>query len=64
METLKEGKADADAKVAKSLFNEALNGNVTAMIYWLKNRQSKKWRDKPEEDTDNKKPFDKVEFVD
>jgi len=50
METLKAGKDDADAKVARSLYNNAINGNVTAQIYWLKNRHPKKWRDKPGEE--------------
>ena len=35
-------------EVAKKLYTEALAGNVTAMIFWLKNRQPSKWRDKPE----------------
>jgi len=75
LESLKEGKAGADCKVAKSLYQRALGyehpedkifpGNsedgplivptikhyppdTTAAIFWLKNRQSGKWRDKTE----------------
>jgi len=55
-EALKKGKEEADGHVARSLYNEAVGGNVTAQIYWLKNRQPKKWRDKPEEiNKDNSK---------
>lgn len=71
--SLKRGKQEADANVAKSLYNRALgydieeekvfndNGNPlivktkkhypadpTSIIYWLKNRQPKKWRDRPD----------------
>ena len=31
-----------------ALLLEALGGNVTAIIFWLKNRRPDKWRDKPE----------------
>lgn len=73
-ESLKKGKLEADANVAKSLYKRALgfkhkedkifndNGaplivpttkhyppDPTAIIFWLKNRQPKKWRDKPED---------------
>lgn len=72
-EARKAGKAQADAKVAESLYRAALGGgtvtetreevdaegnpvvrkvvkelpaNVTAQIFWLKNRQPRQWRDK------------------
>jgi hypothetical protein len=45
LESLKRGRADADAHVSKSLYRQALKGNTTAMIFWLKNRQPSKWRD-------------------
>ena len=47
-EALKKGKELPDAKVEQSLLNKALSGDVTAMIFWLKNRRPDKWRDKPE----------------
>lgn len=47
-DALKKGKELPDAKVEQSLFNKALSGDVTAMIFWLKNRRPDKWRDKPE----------------
>lgn len=72
-ESLKAGKAEADAKVATALYQSALGGgtvtetreevdadgnavtkrtvkelpaNVTAQVFWLKNRQPHQWRDK------------------
>lgn len=54
-DALKEGKAIADAEVAGSLFRRAVGftgpdgvyqaPNVTAQIFWLKNRQPSEWRD-------------------
>lgn len=46
MESLKTGKDKADAQVARALFLNALEGNVTAQIFWLKNRRPQDWRDK------------------
>ena len=44
---LKRGKAIADAEVANSLYKNATeNNNVTAQIFWLKNRRPQDWRDK------------------
>ena len=34
--------------VENALFKNAIEGNVTAQIFWLKNRKPDKWRDKPE----------------
>lgn len=83
LESLKGGKALADAEVAAKLFHRAtgyehpdsdikvINNKVvitpmvkhyppdtTAAIFWLKNRQPKKWRDKPEDtDGEDDKPI-------
>lgn len=83
LESLKGGKALADAEVAAKLFHRAtgyehpdsdikvINNKVvitpmvkhyppdtTAAIFWLKNRQPKKWRDKPEgTDGEDDKPI-------
>jgi hypothetical protein len=78
-ESIKDGKADADANVAESLYRAAIGGgvltetreqtdadgkvtrsrevkqvpaNVTAMIFWLKNRAPDKWRDRIEHQAD------------
>jgi PBSX family phage terminase large subunit len=47
-DALKEGKEIVDIHVENALFKNACSGNVTAQIFWLKNRQSKMWRDHPE----------------
>lgn len=47
-ESLKKGKEVVDYEVENALVKEALSGNVTAIIFWLKNRRPDKWRDKPE----------------
>lgn len=54
-DALKESKEVADRKVENALFNSAVgfvgpNGkyyppNITAMIFWLKNRKPNNWRD-------------------
>lgn len=43
---LKIGKDEADIQVENALYKAALEGNTTAMIFWLKNRRFKEWRDK------------------
>lgn len=47
-ESIKKAKHEPDAKVVRSLYEKATNGDVTAQIFWLKNRQKDKWRDKQE----------------
>ena len=47
-EALKKGKEVVDYEVENALLQKALGGDVTAMIFWLKNRRPNKWRDKPE----------------
>lgn len=48
-DTLKKGKEVVDYQVENALFNSAINGNVTAQIFWLKNRRPEKWREKQQE---------------
>lgn len=48
LESLKEGKEMADGKVARALYLQAIEGNTTAAIFWLKNRRKNHWRDKQE----------------
>jgi hypothetical protein len=45
---LRDGRIDANAKVAQALFQQAVNGNVTAMIFWLKTRAGWKEADRLE----------------
>lgn len=48
LESIRDGKENADCEVAQSLYKKACDGDTTAMVFWLKNRQSKNWRDKQE----------------
>ena len=43
----KVSKEEADAKVVQSLYQKALKGDVTACIFWLKNRQPRPGRSRP-----------------
>ena len=45
-EELDKGMAEANAKVAQSLFKQATGGNITAAIFWLKCRAG--WKEKHE----------------
>lgn len=47
-EALKKGKEVVDYEVENALLEECKSGNVTAQIFWLKNRRPDKWRDKPD----------------
>lgn len=49
-EALKDGKDLPDIQVENALYEAAVGGNVTAMIFWLKNRLKSEWKDKPVED--------------
>lgn len=52
-DSLKKGKEVADYEVENSLYENALAGNITAQIFWLKNRRPDKWRDKPADNTND-----------
>ena len=45
---LKTGKDVADTQVENALYKNAIEGNITAQIFWLKNRRPDLWRDKVE----------------
>ena len=47
-ELLKRSKEVVDYEVENALYKSAIGGNVSAMIFWLKNRRPDKWRDKRE----------------
>ena len=44
-EALKKGKDLVDRRVEQTLLSEALDGQITAIIFWLKNRKPDVWRD-------------------
>jgi hypothetical protein len=41
--SIKDGRDKADALVSKSLYSQALDGNVRAQEIWLRNRQRDTW---------------------
>lgn len=45
-EALKKGKEVVDFEVENALYKSAMEGNVTAQIYWLKCRRKDKWGEK------------------
>jgi hypothetical protein len=47
-EAIKRGEAKGLARVSNSLFKSANEGNVTAQIFYLKNRDSNSWSDRQE----------------
>jgi len=52
-EALKKGKEVIDYQVESALLRNALDGNVTAQIYWLNNRKPKQWKNKRSEEENN-----------
>ena len=42
--TIKNRKGNADKKVEAVLYKKAMEGNMTAIIFWLCNRQSDRWK--------------------
>jgi hypothetical protein len=59
---LKKGKEVVDFAVENALLKKALAGDVTAMIFWLKNRRRDKWRDRYDVRT-NEPSLQKVEAL-
>ena len=60
------GKSHTDTLVENSLLQQALQGNVTAQIFWLKNRKPTVWRDRQETNVNlkNDEPIeDKVKKI-
>ena len=53
LEALKKNKDIVDYEVENALLKKALNGDTTAQIFWLKNRQSQKWKDRQDKDNSN-----------
>lgn len=63
-ESLKRGKEIVDYEVENALLQNALNGNITAQIFWLKNRKPRQWKDKVNiEDESNKETLEKLDEV-
>ena len=63
-ESLKKGKEVIDYEVENALLQNALNGNIRAQIFWLKNRKPKQWKDKVDiEGEANKETLNKLDEV-
>ena len=64
MKPLKKGKEVVDYEVENALLKNALSGNITAQIFWLKNRKPKQWKDKVDlEDESDKETLGKLDKV-
>jgi len=59
---LKEGKDVIDRRIENALAKKAEAGDVTAMIFWLKNRKPREWRDRFQQDIYTPEPI-KVESL-
>ena len=58
---LKRNKDIVDFEVENALLKNAMEGNVTAQIFWLKNRKKLEWREKVEyQDTTNIAKLDEL----
>lgn len=62
-DALAAGKARADSLVARALYNNAVGGDTTACIFWLKNRQKHAWRDRHEIDHSGKVAVDPIQLL-
>lgn len=58
-QAIKKGKEVVDFSVENALLQKALNGDVTACIFWLKNRRPEKWRAKPEPEEKQDEPLER-----
>lgn len=61
---LKRGRDEADSAVARALYLKALGGDVTACIFWLKNRRPQSWRDRKAVDLYDQRKTDPVSLTD
>ena len=59
-EALRKSKEIVDFEVESALLKNAMSGNVTAQIFWLKNRKKEQWREKIELPT-NPEQLNKVQ---
>jgi hypothetical protein len=46
LDAIKRGRSTGIKQVTNALFDSATGGNVTSMIFYLKNRQPEKWSDR------------------
>jgi hypothetical protein len=48
LNAIRSAKDIPDERVKRNLFHQAIEGNVTAQVFWLKNRRPQEWRDRHE----------------
>lgn len=60
-ESLKKGKEIIDYEVENALLKNALDGNITAQIFWLKNRKPDKWKDKIDTNKDTQDVIERLD---
>ncbi len=60
-DSLKKGKEIIDYEVENALLKNALDGNITAQIFWLKNRRPDKWKDKIDTNKDTQNVIEKLD---
>lgn len=58
------GKEHANFAVENALFKKAINGNTTAMIFWLKNNWRSKYSDSPKTDIELEEVKKRLEIMD
>ena len=54
LEAIKKGKAKGIGTITNALFQSGKGGNVTAQIFYLKNRAPDKWKDRREQEITGK----------
>ena len=62
-QAIKEGQAKGVATITNALFKSAKSGQVTSMIFWLKNRAPDEWKDRVPEITHHAAPPTRIEIV-
>ena len=60
---LKVSKDIADRQIENALFKAAKEGNITAQIFWLKNRKPDKWREQRREQEQQETPVININFA-
>ena len=62
-EALKEGKDVPDRKVENALYKKALEGDTTAIVFWLKCRKPDQWRERKDISLEGQVPVVLVDDV-
>jgi len=62
-EAIKRGQAKGIAKITNKLFQRASEGDNTAMIFYLKNRDPENWKDRVESKVEATHTISKIELV-